>query len=250
MLPMQMQSYYNTAGSVGSSIWGGAVPGCGCPQCQGRSIGYPWQSTPNPVPKNLPVRQQSDPWIGYKTLKMVVDEGRLRFRGQTGAVYDLESTAKCAAMNSVWAYTNAIYSSQQIRYTYGVDGTITAHLDPPIPEQSSQELHRSPDPDCSCGFYALADRPKDWEYGAFLAQVELYGRTVRGELGWRVECQRVLQIEAKKTCVVNGHGTDAVGFSTGADGTIIAVCKDHGALNYATPSELTGKIGTEVRWSA
>jgi hypothetical protein len=188
----------------------------------------------------LPTRQQTDPFVGYKTLRVVASDGRLQFRGWTGTVYGLDATASCHAGGIV------VFTPAMARQMMGL---------PPLSEEEenaespSSPSHSSPSESCSCGFYALKDRPSDWEYGAFLASVELFGKVVVAKLGWRAERQRILKIEAKRTCVVDNHNVPAVGFSTSADGSIIAVCAEHGVLGYSTPAELTGKLGTEVRWA-
>ena len=173
--------------------------------------GFPQYAPMMPIPKpDLPVRQQEDTYVGFKTSRLVADGGRLRIKGMTGKVYDIDATAAC-----------------------GAGGT-----------------HKAPERQCSCGFHALIDAPSNWEYGGFRTTVELFGTVIRGERGWRAERQRVLKVEARQECEVSGHKEKAVGFTLDKSGVIIAVCEDHAVLSYATPAELTGKLGTKVRWAS
>lgn len=152
----------------------------------------------------LPRRQQADPFVGFKTMRVVSEGDRLRFQGSTGSTYDLTAVASCPR-----------------------DGG-----------------HESPGDGCSCGFYALASKPKNWEYGAFMASVEMYGKVIVGRHGWRAQKQRILKIEARPNC--GTCGAEATGFSIGSD--VTPVCGEHADDSFVTLAELTGKIGTEVSW--
>jgi hypothetical protein len=201
----------------------------------------------SPTPNALPQREQADPYVGYKTLALVIDEGRIRCKGCTGSIYDIEAVASCNIPTLYYGgITSGVLTVAQARAFVQALGQESAITD---------LTHKSPDPLCRCGFYALAERPGDWEYGVFMAQVELYGRVVRGERGWRAEHQRILRLEAKRVCPYN-HQDDldrsAVGFISAASETLIPVCDHHGQQhsNFMDLAELTGKIGTEVAWAA
>jgi hypothetical protein len=190
---------------------------------------------------NLPERTQADPFVGYKTMRLIENNGQILFRGCTGAQYGLDATASCAINSSYAAYVRT--------------GIMTPQ------EAAAQELdsfgnfdHPVPDPTCSCGFYALTERPNDWEYGVFMAQVELYGRVICGERGWRAEYQRILRLEAKENCISERHrgaNPSAIGFIRANDDTIVPVCRTHGNdhAGFMDLAELTGRIGTEVVWA-
>lgn len=53
----------------------------------------------------------------------------------------------------------------------------------------------SPDEHCHCGFYAVKNLNSSELYeGTFILEVELYGKIIEGELGYRAQYQRVLDI--------------------------------------------------------
>ena len=184
----------------------------------------------------LPVREQTDTFIGYKTLKVFAHDGKLQFRGVCGNYYGVDATAECRG-DAPWKLNYVQYFAAGIRPPAFA----------PDPDFAPGN-HKSPLQGCTCGLYALKEPADDWEYGAFRATVELFGTVIVGEKGYRAERQRILKIEARRECVVC-HEV-AAGFSTGADGQVVAVCEQHGVLSCASPSELTGKLGTEVRWAA
>jgi hypothetical protein len=163
----------------------------------------------------LPVRQQQATYVAYKTLKVWANEGRLRLCAYNGAKYDIEDIAACS-----------------------------------IRQFERKPDHLSPVEGCGCGFYALIEKPTEWEYGAFRAQVELFGRVVRGERGYRAERQRVLSLEAQRICVNLNCKKKAHGFSVGANGQISAMCSKCAVLALAQPAEMTAKLGTQVSWAS
>ena len=166
-----------------------------------------------PPAEPLSVRQQQETYVAYKTLKIYAEKGRLRLYAYNGAKYEVDDTAVC--------------SSQ--RFTRNPD-------------------HLSPVEGCACGFYALIEKPDNWEYGRFRAQVELFGRVVHGERGYRAERQRVLSLEARRQCSrCDGR---ANGFSVGADGYVYAICSKCSVLSLAKPAEMTAKLGTQVSWAS
>ncbi|MEM1335663.1 MAG: hypothetical protein AAGG08_19635 [Actinomycetota bacterium] len=68
--------------------------------------------------------------------------------------------------------------------------------------------HRVPDPDCTCGFYALADGDElaatlgPWRPEEAELDVELSGRVVRHERGFRGEFQTVLGVRLHPLCAL------------------------------------------------
>jgi len=68
-------------------------------------------------------------------------------------------------------------------------------------------LHRVPDSGCSCGFYAH-NHWVDPTYDYATLEVELYGRVIVGETGYRAEKQRVLSITAHPRCVAQWSTSD------------------------------------------
>ena len=198
--------------------------------------------TGGPVPfplSSLPERNQADPYVGYKTLALVIDEGRIRCKGCTGSIYDIEAVASCNIPTLYYGgITSGVLTVAQARAFVQALGQESAITD---------LTHKSPDPLCRCGFYALAERPGDWEYGLFMAQVELYGRVVRGERGYRAERQRVLSLEARRICTRCKQ--KAHGFAVGDSGQISTMCSKCSVLSLAKPAEMTAKLGTQVSWA-
>lgn len=165
-------------------------------------------SVPDTVPTEEPSRKR-EPFVGYKTLQIVVnDDGTLALEGSMEAPYGIDATATCG-----------------IGYP-----------------------HTAPDWDCSCGFYALAERPKSPDYGQFIAQVELFGTVMEGKRGWRASRQRVLSIQTVSRTCSFGCDEPAVGFTNDGQGGACQVCAKHAALGYATPAQMTALLGTEVSW--
>ena len=66
--------------------------------------------------------------------------------------------------------------------------------------------HEAPDADCSCGFYAVADDTQLWRLGAdepelALLDVELAGRVIEHDHGYRASHQRVTRVQLHGVCV-------------------------------------------------
>jgi hypothetical protein len=112
--------------------------------------------------------------------------------------------------------------------------------------------HHVPDWDCTCGFYAMKTPPPEPEYGAFRAEVELFGTVIEAENGYRAECQRVLSLQAFRTCSKDGCDRQAAVFKVNTNpekrGTVIARCHKHRGGEFLALADLTAKIGTEIRW--
>lgn len=60
--------------------------------------------------------------------------------------------------------------------------------------------HAVPDEDCSCGFYGLKEKPSEIGPGQHLLEVEMYGKVIPHEKGYRAEKMRVLSITARPVC--------------------------------------------------
>ena len=66
--------------------------------------------------------------------------------------------------------------------------------------------HDAPDSDCSCGFYAVADESQLWRLGAdepelAVLDVELAGRVIEHDHGFRASHQRVTHVRFHGVCV-------------------------------------------------
>ena len=56
-------------------------------------------------------------------------------------------------------------------------------------------MHEAPDPACTCGYYAMASADGfGGDSGAALLEVELYGRVIVHERGYRASHQKILRI--------------------------------------------------------
>lgn len=93
-----------------------------------------------------------------------------------------------------------------------------------------QGHHKAPDENCSCGFYALKERPDDVQ-AAVLLEVELYGEVIVAEKGYRAEWQRVLAIHAGSCEFCPGRASTFVvpqGYDAGhRDEPLAPRCGDH-----------------------
>jgi hypothetical protein len=156
-------------------------------------------------------------------------------------------------------------------HTYGPDATAVC-LQPP------ERSHRTPAPDvhCTCGFHALRERrvAKVAIFPYVWLDVELLGRVIVHERGYRAGRQRVLAVLAGSACriappcplppatIVLDPLKDVFGIRDGPpeEGNplrLVPWCSRHApgqaewvgspfpALN---PSDLAGMLGTEVRW--
>ena len=150
---------------------------------------------------------RAEPFVGYKTLKIChFKKQPFYLQGAYGVSYGIDATAYCAVGGG----------------------------------------HSAPEWRCGCGFYALKDPPTAPEFGRFRAEVELFGTVIEGDQGWRASRQRVLSLQAFKTCIC---GRDATGFAIRRHGTVWPVCGKwkcgHKRLELA---DLNARLGTEVRW--
>lgn len=156
---------------------------------------------------------RTEPFVGWKTLSvMVTKKGKLRLVGYGNRKYGIDATAVC----------------------------------------NYQSDHVAPVWECSCGFYALTEKPTTPELGWFMAEVELFGTVIAGEHGWRASRQRVLSMEVFRSCQANGGecGDPADGFQVGRSGGVWPTCARHAPLGYASLADLTARLGTEVRWAS
>jgi hypothetical protein len=134
----------------------------------------------------------------------------------------------------------------------------------------------APKVDCTCGFYAVDDLSDLIDHplvpGVASLEVELYGRVIRHQRGYRAGRQRVLAVNLDPTC---NHCHDdtpaelvAVGYRAEPGSMVYAIlgapfatwaaclcgrCADDHAPNLIstwTPPALAQELGTEVRWAA
>lgn len=85
--------------------------------------------------------------------------------------------------------------------TYGVEAVASCEKNRfAIPSSARQTPHQAPDEDCTCGFYGLKEKPSIIGPGQYLLEVEMYGKVIPHELGYRAEKMRVLSITARPRC--------------------------------------------------
>lgn len=177
----------------------------------------------------LAERQQDEPITAWKQARLAFAGGRYYFMPLTGAGgsgYDAEAVARCETTD--WSLSISLYSS------WGTG---------PTP-------HTAPSLDCRCGFYALTEPPEQ-DPALCLLEVDLYGRVIVCEKGYRAEKQRVLSVTVSPRCyycsdtethlVVFGEG-DALGVRCAAHTPADAI--------VVSAEQVAGLLGTEVRRAA
>jgi hypothetical protein len=90
------------------------------------------------------------------------------------------------------------------------------------------EDHRAPDARCSCGFYAVADEASLWRLGAdepelAVLDVELAGRVIEHDHGFRASDQRVLGVRFHGVCVRCGRRAET--FAQRRFGGLVPSCR-------------------------
>jgi hypothetical protein len=180
------------------------------------SVGRPWRvKGPEPVAADEPI-------VGLKYAAVVIDdEGEFRFQSTTSR----SGHARC----------------------YDVEGRAVC--------QSGRE-HRAPSWRCTCGYYAMGDAATlrtawerigidpDWA----MLEVELTGRVIEHDRGWRGQRQTILAAVWDDRCSRCGQAT-ATGFilPTRFGTAVRPVCRPCGRREWTSPADLAGRLGTEVR---
>jgi hypothetical protein len=168
----------------------------------------------------LPVRTQVEPIVAWKELKLAVKGGLPVLSGWRRDYDSTLQVAECLA--------------------------------------GSDDDHAVPDPDCKCGFYAVAVRVALWR-PALIATVELFGTVIVCEKGFRASHQRVVAVDvpaACEFCLTMGderRASDAFYFSMGGDGKRLGA--PHGEIaegrNAAVRLELgalADRFGVPFAW--
>jgi hypothetical protein len=88
--------------------------------------------------------------------------------------------------------------------------------------------HEAPDADCSCGFYAVADDAQLWRLGADepelgVVDVELSGRVIEHDHGYRASHQRVTGVRFHGVCVRCGKRAET--FAHRRFGGLVPSCR-------------------------
>jgi hypothetical protein len=111
--------------------------------------------------------------------------------------------------------------------------------------------HDAPHADCSCGFYAVADDAQLWRLGAdepelAVLDVELSGRVIEHDHGYRASNQHVLGVCFHGVCVRCGRRAEA--FSQRRFGSLVPACRSC-ARRPMTPDEVSKSLGVSVRFT-
>ena len=126
--------------------------------------------------------------------------------------------------------------------------------------------HEAPDADCSCGFYAVADDTHLWRLGAdepelAVLDVELAGRVIEHDHGYRASDQRVVNVRFHGVCVRCGKQAET--FSHRRFGSLVPSCRrcarrpvdveDVSAslevpVSFSTDDPAPASIGTRLRF--
>lgn len=112
--------------------------------------------------------------------------------------------------------------------------------------------HAAPRLDCGCGFWAYrsADAPVEYPNAAYL-DVELYGRIIEFEKGYRAQHQRVMRVTFDNWCYDCGQPAKGLRVDNEA-GALCPTCADggcppHSVITLPVLRERLG--GVEVAWA-
>jgi hypothetical protein len=127
---------------------------------------------------------------------------------------------------------------RQLGPAYGV----VAHATCPL------EDHEAPAADCSCGFYAVADDTQLWRLGAdepelAVLDVELAGRVIEHDHGYRASDQRVQSVRFHGACVRCGRGAEV--FGQRRFGGLVPACR-RCARRAVEPAAVADALGVPV----
>lgn len=157
---------------------------------------------------------------------------------QFGTFTPGEHEATCMAQGTGWV-------NQTVRYTTLSSGELI------MPEPG----HEVPDVNCTCGFYAVMDKSQC--QGAWIAEVDLYGKVIKHGLGYRAQFQRILSVRFPRPAHCDGFLCDEqaemLHFPVDRDGsemTPMGVCQGHAWTmgRCVSMSKLAGRLGVEFRW--
>ena len=115
--------------------------------------------------------------------------------------------------------------------------------------------HRAPAWSCTCGFYVMPDedalvetwgdaRQAHWA----LLKVEICGRVVEHERGWRAARQVVVEAQWDDRCQrCNRTRADGFGFVGSRPGPLVPLCRSCAGRTLWSVGEVSGRLGTDVR---
>jgi hypothetical protein len=115
--------------------------------------------------------------------------------------------------------------------------------------------HRAPAWSCTCGFYVMPDeeslaetwgdaRQAHWA----LLKVEISGRVVEHERGWRAARQVVVEALWDDRCQrCNRARADGFGFIGSRPGPLVPLCRSCAGRTLWSVGEVSGRLGTDIR---
>lgn len=193
-----------------SALWPGAAAGTGAAEDPG---------------VELPTREQEEPIKGFKLANVRFSSGRYMFLALRGhSSYGIEGTASCERVSLSGFGTTA----------FG-------------------EPHAAPAVGCRCGFYAVPEPGDlyntDYEYLAapFLLELDLFGRVVVHEKGYRAEKQRVLSVKTQRRCYYCAANASLLALM---GDSVCPMCDRHADPHvWITLADLGSILQTEVTWA-
>lgn len=188
-----------------------------------------------PVPQpSLEVVQQQEPIRAWRGLRLCAERATVHLaplNGQYG-IFKPEDRAICHAANDYLC-----------RLTYSAYANARYNL--PV-------RHEAPGTNCDCGFYAVKD--ESGCQGGLHAEVDLYGRVIEHDYGYRAEYQRVMCVVIPRERYCAGgflcdQPPEMVAWK--GDGTMLTTCAEHAASfeRAATLGRIASRLGVEVRWA-
>jgi hypothetical protein len=111
--------------------------------------------------------------------------------------------------------------------------------------------HEAPAADCSCGFYAVVDDTQLWRLGAdepelAVLDVELAGRVIEHDHGYRASDQRVVHVHFHGVCVRCGRAAET--FARRRFGGLVPSCR-RCARHPVEPHEVAASLEVPVSFS-
>lgn len=208
---------------AGTGTSGSAAPGSRAHSRALRAGHGPGAAGGSPRVMNLPERDDTQPYLGWKHARLIWIPGdHYLFGGVSigkATQYGLRARARCLA------------DSTQIQRTD----------------------HTVPDEQCSCGFYAHAQPPSSEsmqaEYVAL--EVELGGRVIVCNDGYRAQWQRVLNIIVPQVCYACEQKATSLAIATDDGGPHQALpwCEEHlESMHTLTFASVASDLGVGVSW--
>lgn len=194
----------------------------------------------------LEIRQQEEAVRGWKGGRLVIQDKKIRLNGARLA-YGVEAEATCLIGEGAFIQGGLITWNM---ISGGIYSGYPSQRPDPAPTPPAK--HDAPHIDCECGFYATKER-KDADAMHATFDVELSGRVIHHEKGYRSQKQRVLRvvIPACEGLLCTEPATTTM-WKTEAGAMFGQLCDDHTPLVPAhgyqqlSLAEIADNLGTEV----